>query len=37
MTSELTAQNCLAERQGELFSAGARFQGLEAHNVSSHK
>lgn len=37
MMSELTAQNCHAERQGELFSAGAKFRGLEAHNVSSHK
>lgn len=37
MMSELTAQNCHAERQGELFSAGAKFRGLEAHKVNSHK
>lgn len=36
MMSELTAQNCHAERQGELFSAGAKFRGHEAKNVSSH-
>lgn len=37
MMSELTAQNCHAKRQRELFSAGAKFQGLEARKVNSHK
>lgn len=37
MMSELTAQNCHAERQGELYSAGAKFWGLEAHKANSCK